>query len=180
MTRLILVYGSIVGIFIATIMVGGIMLAAANPDENAQAGSQLFGYTVMLVAMSLIFVAVKRYRDNQLGGVIKFVPAMLLGFGIAGVASVIYVSVWEIYFNSTGGEWAQTYVDQLRAQQVERGASPEEIETFMAETQAAMELYQHWWFRIPITFTEILPVGLIVALVSAGVLRNPNVLPRRA
>ena len=79
MTRFILIYGSIAGIFIASLLIGGIMIAGAN----GSAGSQLFGYLSMLVAMSIIFVAVKRYRDTQLGGVIKFWPALLLGAGIA-------------------------------------------------------------------------------------------------
>ena len=43
-----------------------------------------------------------------------------------------------------------------------------------------MDLYRNWWFRIPITLTEILPVGLLVGLVSAAILRNPRILPRRA
>ena len=34
--------------------------------------------------------------------------------------------------------------------------------------------------RMPQTFMEILPAGLLVALVSAALLRNPRVLPARA
>ena len=176
MTRFILIYGSIAGIFIASLLIGGIMIAGAN----GSAGSQLFGYLSMLVAMSIIFVAVKRYRDTQLGGVIKFWPALLLGAGIAAVASLFYVVAWEIYFNSTGGAWVETYVEQIRAQQAAEGRSAEEIDAYIAQTQDMMDLYRNWWFRIPITLTEILPVGLLVGLVSAAILRNPRILPRRA
>src|SRR3546814_12654255 len=34
-------------------------------------------------------------------------------------------------------------------------------------------------FRLPMTFVEIFPVGVLVSLVSAAVLRNPRVLPAR-
>ena len=176
MTRFIIVYGSIAGALVAILMIGGIIISNAN----GSAGSQLAGYLSMLAALSLIFVAVKRYRDTQLGGVIKFWPALVLGAGIAGLASVFYVFAWEIYFNTTGGEWVQVYVDQLRTEQESQGRTPEEIAAFMAETQAAMELYRNWWFRIPISFTEILPVGLLVSLITAAVLRNPGILPRRS
>jgi hypothetical protein len=33
--------------------------------------------------------------------------------------------------------------------------------------------------RIPLTFAEIFPIGLLAALVSAALLRNPKVLPAR-
>jgi hypothetical protein len=40
--------------------------------------------------------------------------------------------------------------------------------------------YRDPLFRIPITFIEIFPVGLLVALVSAALLRNPKLMPARA
>jgi hypothetical protein len=40
--------------------------------------------------------------------------------------------------------------------------------------------YANPLFRVPMTFLEIFPVGLLVALVSALLLRNPKVLPAAA
>jgi hypothetical protein len=37
--------------------------------------------------------------------------------------------------------------------------------------------YANPLFRIPMTFLEIFPVGLLVSLVSASLLRNPKLLP---
>ena len=37
-----------------------------------------------------------------------------------------------------------------------------------------------WIYVSPNTLSEILPVGILVALVSAAILRNPKVLPARA
>ena len=34
-------------------------------------------------------------------------------------------------------------------------------------------------FRLPMTFVEIFPVGVLVSLVSAGLLRNSRFLPAR-
>lgn len=176
MNRFILIYGSIAGLAVAAFMLGGMMISNAN----GSAGSQTFGYLSMLVAMSIIFVAVKRYRDTKLGGVVKFWPAFGLGAGIALLASLFYVFAWEIYFNSTGGAWVEVYVEQIRAQYAEQGRSAEEIDAYLTETQSMMELYRNWWFRMPITLTEILPVGVLISLVSAGLLRNARFLPARS
>ena len=40
--------------------------------------------------------------------------------------------------------------------------------------------YANPLFRIPMMFIEIFPVGLLVALVSAALLRNPRLLPASA
>ena len=39
------------------------------------------------------------------------------------------------------------------------------------------EQYANPVFRLPITFLEIFPVGLLITLVSAGLLRNSELLP---
>ena len=50
----------------------------------------------------------------------------------------------------------------------------------MSDPMRAMaEAYRNPLFRLPMTFVEIFPVGLLIALVSAGLLRNPRFLPAR-
>jgi hypothetical protein len=39
--------------------------------------------------------------------------------------------------------------------------------------------YANPMFRLPMTFAEIFPVGVLVSLVSAGLLRNSRFLPAR-
>ena len=68
---------------------------------------------------------------------------------------------------------------QIEAQR-EAGASEAEIEAFREQMQGFADLYANWWFRLPMTFSEIFPVGLLVSLVSAALLRNPRLLPRTA
>jgi hypothetical protein len=40
-------------------------------------------------------------------------------------------------------------------------------------------MYDNPLYRLPMTFAEIFPVGLLVTLVSAVLLRNPRFLPAR-
>ncbi|HYJ83405.1 MAG TPA: hypothetical protein VEW26_11280 [Allosphingosinicella sp.] len=53
------------------------------------------------------------------------------------------------------------------------------IEAKSAEMRAFAETCRNPLFRMPMIFVEIFPVGRLVALVSAALLRNPRFLPAR-
>lgn len=173
--RYVLTYGAIAGAITISVLAAG--LAAGGPSHFQ---SEWFGYLVMLVALSLIFVGVKRYRDIVCGGVIRFWRAFGMGVGIAAVAAVFYVAGWEAYLAFSGRDFIADYsaaqLDAMRA----RGASAAAIQAKAAEMQAMATMYRNPLFRLPMTFAEIFPVGLLVALVSAALLRNPRLLPARA
>ena len=176
MLRTILTYGVIAGLIV--IAPTFLYILWAEPDMSDH--SALLGYAVMLVALSAIFVGVKSYRDKTLGGVIKFVPAFLMGLGISVVAGVIYVVGWEIYMALTNYTFASAYGDSMVEAARAKGASPEEIEALAAQMATFAEQYRDPLFRVPMTFIEIFPVGVLVSLISAALLRNSRVLPARA
>jgi hypothetical protein len=172
--RYAFIYGGIAGSIVISVLVAGLAF-----DLHSHAASEWFGYLVMLIALSLIFVGVKRYRDSECGGMIRFGRAFSVGLGIAAVAALVYVFVWEIYLAASGVDFMAQYtgivVEGMRAD----GATAAEIQAKVAELRQMAEMYRNPLLRIPITFVEIFPVGLLVALVSAALLRNPKVLPAR-
>ena len=60
----------------------------------------------------------------------------------------------------------------------EEGTTEEKAE-LTAQMESFKTLYANPMFRLPMTVAEIFPVGVLVSLVSAAVLRNPRVLPAR-
>jgi Protein of unknown function (DUF4199) len=174
MLRTSLVYGSVSGL----VVILGIMAGLAIGTEHAS--SLWFGYAVMILALSAIFLGVKRHRDQELGGVIKFLPALLLGLGIAVVAGVIYVAVWEIYLAVTHYTFAEKFAAAQIAASKAHGVSGPALAKVIAEMDDFKKDYANPFFRLPMTFVEIFPVGVIIALISAAVLRNPRVLPAKA
>jgi len=50
----------------------------------------------------------------------------------------------------------------------------------LARAQDFAMMYANPLFRMPITFTEILPVGILVSLFPALLLRNSRFMPARA
>ena len=176
MSRIILVFGIAAGLIVAVPM----CLMLANAEHGSAATSMFTGYLMMVLALSLIFVGVKRLRDRELGGVIRFVPALLAGLGISAVAGVIYVIGWEITLAVTDFAFVDSYstaaVEAARA----KGASAAEIEAVIANMDEFRRQYANPLFRLPVTFVEIFPVGCIISLISAGLLRNSRFLPARA
>lgn len=173
--RYIVVYGGLSGAVVILTLMAGLTFGMDSIFATAT-----FGYLVMLVALTFIFVGVKRYRDMELGGVIRFGRAFLMGLGIAAFAGVIYVTVWEIYLAATGYAFIDTYTASVLAGYEKSGMGAEALAAARAEMETLREQYGRFWFRVPMTFLEIFPVGLLVALVSAAVLRNPRMLPARA
>lgn len=179
MTRRIFIFGAIAGAITIAIMSIGIATAGNEPHGEGFFSSQVFGYLIMLLALSVIFVAVKSYRDNDRGGYIKFLPAFGMGLGIAAVAGVVYVIGWEIYLAVSGGGFIEDYVAAHIGKMEAAGASAEAIAAEREKMDGMVKMYANPLFRMPITFTEIFPVGLLVALISAAILRKPEVLPAR-
>ena len=172
MYRMMLVYGAIAGVIAIGIM---------SIDMSLGVHSLLIGYLVLFAAMSLIFFSIKRYRDDNLGGVIRFSTAAGLGLGIAAVASLVYVIGWEIYLWSTDysflGQYFTADIEAKRA----AGASAAELARMRSEAAAMVDSYNSNLFvRILYTLAEVLPVGILVALISAALLRNSAFLPARA
>ena len=177
MLRTSLIYGVVAGFIVALPMFS---LLAINPDPSSLAGSQFFGYALMILALSMVFIGVKSYRDKARGGVIKFLPALLVGLGISFVAAIIYVIGWEITLYFTDYAFASDYATASLESARAKGASPTDLEAMTTQFEDFQRMYANPLFRLPMTFIEIFPVGLIISLIAAALLRNPRFFPARA
>lgn len=177
MQRLILTYGLIAGVVVGIQLFLIVTLFGDNPPTGP-AGMAL-GYLTMLIALSAVFVAIKRRRDHDLGGAIRFWPAFGLGVAISAVAGLLYVLTWEALLAIHGTR----YLETMMAVEVERkraaGASAAELAELRTWIADFLKSYANPLIRMPITFSEIFPVGLLVSAVSAALLRNPRFIPLR-
>jgi hypothetical protein len=173
MFRIIMIFGGAAGLVVAVPLF--VLLATGNSGSSDK--SQIVSYLIMILALSLVFVGTKRFRDREGGGAIKFVPALLVGLGISAVASVIYVIGWEITLAATHYAFADAYSAAMVGAERAKGASPEQIAQVAAQMEAFKAQYANPLFRLPTTFIEIFPVGVLISLISAGLLRNSRFLP---
>ncbi len=174
MRKIILTYGAIAGAVIIFSMTLGIYAAQAGADSFF--ASEALGYTIMLIGFSMIFVATKKYRDDELGGVINFGTAFKVGLGISLIAGVVYVFVWEINLFLTDYAFIEEYTASIIENARNSGFSEEQIQQTIEEMEVMKQRYGKVLFRLPMTFTEIFPVGLLISLISAFLFKNPRFL----
>jgi len=176
MLRIVLIYGVIGGFIVAVPMaVSWFTASEGQIPENAA----LIGYLSMLLAFTMVFVGIKHYRDKVLGGAIRFLPALGVGLGISAVASLFWVVGWELTL-AAGFDFGSAYTDSVVAAAQARGAPAAEIERIRTETADFLAMYANPLYRLPITFVEMFPIGVVISLLSAVLLRNSRFLPARA
>lgn len=175
MLKRILIAGVAAGLFTGGVLFVGIILSKDAMSEG-HGGGYLLGYASMILALSLIFFAVKRQRDVAQGGVIKFLPAFGMGLAISLVASIIYALGWELTLATTGLDFAGTYTEAAIESARQKGMSGEDLAAYEAKLRGFADMYANPAYRIPMTMFELLPVGVIVSLISALLLRNSRFL----
>jgi hypothetical protein len=168
MKKSVLLFGAIAGAIVSGMLIA--TTATSQPIDFE--GSELSGYVIMVLAFSVIFFAIKNYRDKHLSGSISFAKAFLMGLYITLVASTIYVATWLVLSET----YAQGYMDQYYAYTIDKlkasDLPQEEIDIKIQEMEDFKIMYKNPAVKIGVTYIEILPVGLFISLISAGFLRK--------
>jgi hypothetical protein len=166
MRRTVLTFGLISGGILS------VMMLATMPFHDAIGNDAglVIGYTTMVLAFLLIYFGVRSYQDHVAGGRVGFLKALGVGVLIGLVASACYVATWEaIYF---GGK--SDYIEKYQAREMEKarasGASEAQLTAKQEEMRKLAEMYHNPVFNSALTFLEPLPVAIVFALVSAGIL----------
>jgi hypothetical protein len=174
MGRIILVYGVIAGVTVAVLMRISMMLI----PEGGTAG-MVAGFSSMIIALSFVFVGVKRYRDIELGGIIRFGKALAVGFGIAAIATIFYVAAWELYLYFTDYTFMDEYTRAAIEQAQKAGKSASEIAKLAKEMQVFKDLYANPLSRWAVTAMEISPIAILMPIISATLLRKSSFMPAK-
>jgi hypothetical protein len=150
-------------------LMGGSLLIA---NKIGSGHSMVLGYTMMVASFLLIYFGIRSYRDNTLAGQISFGRAFACGILITLITTVCYVAMWEIvYFN-----FIPHFMDSYFAAQIHQvqasGLDPATTAARVAAIERSQQLYQNPLVNMAYTFIEPLPVGILITLLSAAVLRR--------
>ena len=169
MKRNVLIFGLILGTILAGNMVYMVSRIYDNPDLDT---NDTLGYAAMVVIFSLIVFGVRNYRNKQLNGVISLGKAFKAGALIALVGSTIYVVVWLFYYYLFVPDFLDQYTACVLNEATRNGATASELTAKTEEMAQLKELYKSPLFVILISYAEVLPIGLVVAFISALILRK--------
>ena len=168
MKRIVLTFGLISGLIISVLMDGSLLLAGKIGSSH----SLILGYANMVASFLLIYFGIRSYRDNTLEGQISFGRAFACGILIALITTVCYVAMWEVlYFNFMPHFMDSYFTAQIHKVQAS-GLDPATTAAQVAAIERSQQLYQNPFVNMAYTFIEPLPVGLIITLISAAVLRR--------
>jgi hypothetical protein len=168
MKKTVLTFGLISGALCS------LMMAATVPFEDKIGfdRGELVGYTVIVLSFLLVFFGIRSHRDNAGNGVITFRKAFTVGILITLITCVCYVVTWEVlYFN-----FLPDFMDKYAAHVIEKvkasGANPASVQAQLQQLKKYKEWYDNPFLNAAITFIEPFPVGLVITLISAAVLRK--------
>ncbi|CAN5222509.1 hypothetical protein BH09BAC3_BH09BAC3_37890 [soil metagenome] len=177
MKKVILIYGLIAGSIVAAMMF--ITMPMYNNGSLNVDNGELVGYTTMIVALSLIFFGIKSYRDNYQKGVISFWKAAQVGILIALIAALMYGIAWEVTYAQIGEEFTKGMTEKHFQKLKAEGATEAQMVKAKEEWKSFEVYYKNPAIRFAITLMEILPVGIIITLISAGLLKRKEFLQNR-
>ena len=157
------------------LIAGGIMsvlMLITFPLQERVVGyeyAMIIGYTTMVLAFFLVFLGVRSYRDNVLDGAITFGRAVAVGSLIVVISSLCYTATWQVVYHKLVPSFQETFHKQMVDRARTEGGTPEEIAARIADADRFAENYKNPLVNVPLTFLEPLPVGLVVVLVTAGI-----------
>ena len=175
MKRIVIIFGLLSGAVSSAMMF--LTLPLVNNGTVNNHNGEVIGYTAIFLSFLLVFFGIRSSRENAGGGTITFGRAFSVGIIITLISCVFYVASWEIIYFKMMPDFLDKYAARSIAEMREKGASADAIAAKTKELATMKEMYNKPLINAAITFIEPFPVGLIVTLVSAGILRRRNALP---
>jgi len=170
MRKIILTHGLIAGLIVSLIILGSIPLwnrGILNFDN-----SEIAGYTTIVIALSMVFFGIKSYRDYH--GSISFWQGVKVGLMITLIASVMYAVAWEVS-QSLMPDFSERMWEHFADKAKNEAKDETELKATVQQMETWKELYKNPLMRFGITMTEIAPIGILITIISAAILRRKNV-----
>jgi hypothetical protein len=121
---------------------------------------------------------VRSYRENVAGGRLTFGRRFTVGILITLFSSACYVGTWEIVYCKLMPDFSEKYAAHMVDRAKASGATQQKLDETQRQTEQFKQMYANPTINVAMTFLEVFPIGLVVTLVSAGILRKKALVPQ--
>ncbi len=168
MKKTVLTFGLISGAILSLMMLATLPFA----DRIGFDYGVVIGYTTIVLSFMLVFFGIRSYRENVGGGKITFGKAFAVGILITLISCLFYVGTWEVIYFKLMPDFAEKFAKYAVDKVIASGASTEVINAKIQEMKSLKVMLDNPLISAAIAFTEPFPIGLIVTLISAAILRT--------
>ena len=168
MKKTVITFGLISGVISSVLMVCTIPFVHRIGNDKAL----ILGYTSIVLSFLLVYFGIRSYRDNVAEGHITFGKAFGVGICITLISCVFYVGTWEILYHTVFPNFMDEYSASMISKAQASGLSAQALQAKIAEIQQMKVMYANPLYNVLYTFIEPFPVGLVITLISAAVLRK--------
>jgi hypothetical protein len=168
MKKTVLIFGLISGAISIAMMLATLPLV----NKIGLDKGEILGYTVIVLSALMIFFGVRSYRENVGGGRLTFGRGFAVGILITLISSTCYVATWEVVYYKLMPGFADKYAAHMVEHAKASGASQQKIDEAVRQAGQFKQMYNNPLINVGLTYMEVFPVGLLVTLLSAGILRR--------
>ena len=169
MVKNVLIFGILLGVLVAGNMVYMVDQVCNNTEIQTD---EVVGYAAMIVVFSLTFFGIRNYRNGKLNGFISFGQALKVGSLIVLVASTLYVVVWLFDYYLFVPQFIDQYTTHVLQNASRSGATDTELAHKTKQMVHLKEMYTNPVLIVLLSYSEVLPVGMAVAIVSSFLLKK--------
>lgn len=169
MKKIVWTYGLISGSIITTYMLTSMAVSDHHTAGN-NVNNMIIGFAAMILAFSLLFFGLAKYRQTIGEGVLPFKTALGLSMLMVLIVSTMYTLGWLIEYKVFMPDFADKYeaarIKQLDLLHLDAAKYEQEVTAVKDE----MTFYRTPIGVIVFTYVEILSMGIPMALIASLVM----------
>ncbi|MEM1327636.1 MAG: DUF4199 domain-containing protein [Bacteroidota bacterium] len=132
---------------------------------------EVLGYLTIVLSLLFVFFGIQHFKKNVNGGQSSFANGLLIGLSITAFVALGSAIADYIFVAIINPDFAVDYT-AYQPEQLQAKLSPAEFEVAKAELEAQMQSISSPFAMAAIMFVTVLLLGIIVALLSALLLRT--------
>lgn len=166
MKKIVIKYGSIASLIVVGAPVIFMVIVGMGP-ESFDLGA-IVGYTSMIVAMALVYFAMRHFRDNQNEGTMSFFQGMQIGLLISAMGGV----AWGIYNLVFVKFIMPDFYEQYYAHQSGQTIGTPEFQQGFTQMMDQMGFWYTDFGGTLLMFLTVFLIGFVISLISSLILQR--------